>query len=106
MRVSKVLDFFLVEQGEISAFRADFGKNQQVKTDFLLFKICTVLKLFFYESTVAQRVRRCKRASHGSLKKEIPTYRFPRRGKWGRYKKSAATPKRRTALFKYYYEKK
>ena len=47
MRVSKVLDFFLVEQGEISAFRADFGKNQQVKTDFLLFKICTVLKLFF-----------------------------------------------------------
>ena len=47
MRVSKVLDFFLIEQGEISAFRADFGKNQQVKTDFLLFKICNVLKLLF-----------------------------------------------------------
>ena len=26
--------FFLFEQGEISTFRADFGKNQQVKTWF------------------------------------------------------------------------
>ena len=32
MRVSKVLGFFLFEQGEISTFGADFGKNQQVKT--------------------------------------------------------------------------
>ena len=34
MRVSKVLGFFLFEQGEISTFRADFCKNQQVKTWF------------------------------------------------------------------------
>ena len=32
MRVSKVLRFFFVEQGENPTFRADFSKNRQVKT--------------------------------------------------------------------------
>ena len=39
MRVSKVLGFFLFEQGEISTFRADYGKNQQVKTLYLPKKV-------------------------------------------------------------------
>ena len=32
MRVSRVLRFFFVEQGENPTFRADFGKNRQAKT--------------------------------------------------------------------------
>ena len=32
MRVSIVLRFFFVKQGENPTFRADFGKNRQAKT--------------------------------------------------------------------------
>ena len=53
MRVSKVLGFFLFEQGEISTFRADFGKNQQVKTWFntlyYVFLALTPVKTCFFD---------------------------------------------------------
>ena len=58
MRVSKVLRFFLFQQGEISTFRADFGKNQQVKTWLIQFityfscidihKTCFLKNTFFF----------------------------------------------------------